>query len=115
MNDFARRTDLDLDLDPEEPATKRRCCHPGSADPEDVYCGSFYFPDGDIVLETGTGYHRHRFKIHTESLKHSDIFADMFDIPQPPEALTIDGCPFVQLTDAPEDWAMALRWMYNPE
>ncbi|EIN05696.1 hypothetical protein PUNSTDRAFT_145651 [Punctularia strigosozonata HHB-11173 SS5] len=94
----------------------------------------FYFPDGDIVLKVKvhiflgvTGYAASPgltapdasqewqfFRIHRERLSYSQVFADMLDIPQPPEADMHDGCAVVELYDDARDWMATLRWMYDP-
>ena len=72
---------------------------------------SYWFDDGDIVLEV----EHHRFKIHQELLKCSDVFAGMLDIPQPRDFENVDGCPLVRLADSAQDWHAALQWMYDRE
>lgn len=72
---------------------------------------SYWFEDGDIILEV----ENHRFKIHKERLKCSDIFAGMLDIPQPQDFENIDGCPLVSLSDSAQDWHAALQWIYERE
>ncbi|PCH42958.1 hypothetical protein WOLCODRAFT_138128 [Wolfiporia cocos MD-104 SS10] len=71
---------------------------------------SFFFHDGDIVLEV----EQHLFKIHKHRLKCSVIFSDMLDIPQPDVIDSMHGCPVVRLMDSPQDWQVALRWIYDP-
>jgi hypothetical protein len=71
----------------------------------------FWFSDGDFVLRV----EKHLFRVHHDRLQASDIFTDMLALPQPSHADCIDGCPFVELTDAAADWLVALKWMYDPE
>ncbi|KAH9943647.1 hypothetical protein B0H21DRAFT_695439 [Amylocystis lapponica] len=94
---------------------RRRCLGPRATteplDDTSVVYSDFWFRDGDIVL----AIEHHRFKVHCSCLaKSSDIFSDMLQIPQPTQVDSIDGCPLVRLFDAPEDWTLTLRWMYDP-
>ena len=60
----------------------------------------FWFRDGNIVIIAGSA----AFKVHRGQLeRHSEIFSDLFSIPQPMEQDLIDGCSYVELTDSPSD------------
>ena len=73
---------------------------------------TFWFDDGDLVLEV----EQHRFKIHRAGLSCSEIFGDMFALPgQPPEEECVDGVPLVQLADNAHDWMALLSWIYEYE
>ncbi|OCH87850.1 hypothetical protein OBBRIDRAFT_795835 [Obba rivulosa] len=73
--------------------------------------GQYWFADGDIVLEVG----KYWFKVHSNKLMCSEIFSDMFKMPQPHDAEKVDGCPFVWLADSAEDWLATVKWLYSPQ
>ncbi|TCD60634.1 hypothetical protein EIP91_009751 [Steccherinum ochraceum] len=62
--------------------------------------GGVWFEDGSVVLiAQGKG-----FKVYKGILAHnSEIFRDMFNIPQPEEPETLDGCPVVHMQDDVSD------------
>ncbi|RDX41004.1 hypothetical protein OH76DRAFT_1459321 [Lentinus brumalis] len=69
----------------------------------------FWFADGNIILLVQDV----AFKVHRGQLvRHSDIFHDMFSLPQP-VADMVDGCPWVQLHDDPGDVLHLLRALYD--
>ena len=70
-----------------------------------------WFPDGNIVLVASGA----AFKVHKGQLqRHSEIFRDMFSVPQPQDAQDLfDGCPWVELHDAPVDVLYLLRALYD--
>ncbi|KAF7297283.1 hypothetical protein MIND_00961500 [Mycena indigotica] len=73
---------------------------------------TFWFPDGDFVLEI----EQRLLKVHRKRLLCSAVFADMLSLPQPPPAELdrVDGCPSVALFgDALADWEVVLRWIYQ--
>lgn len=87
---------------------------------------SIWFADGNIVLVA----RRTAFRVHRGQLaRHSDVFRDLFMVPQPPprgEGLhrrageeswdgegTIDGCAAVELHDAPADVTCLLKALYD--
>ncbi|TFK22109.1 hypothetical protein FA15DRAFT_681809 [Coprinopsis marcescibilis] len=70
----------------------------------------YYFSDGSIVLRLG----KTLFKIHQSILgRHSDIFAGMWDMPQPDGEELVDGCPVVDLQDDVDDFTDTLRAVYD--
>ncbi|KAI0783930.1 hypothetical protein BC629DRAFT_1518202 [Irpex lacteus] len=72
----------------------------------------FWFEDGNIVLVAeGTGFRVHRGVLS----RHSEVFRDMFLVPQPAEGEeTIEGCPVVRLTeDGAEEVALVLEILYD--
>lgn len=75
--------------------------------------GEFWLYDGSIVLAVENTL----FRVHQTILaNHSEVFADLFTIPQPEGEDMIDGCPVVHLYDDREqDFADLLRAMYHPE
>lgn len=71
---------------------------------------SFWFADGNIVIVAGLT----AFKVHRGQLeRHSEIFRDLFSIPQPTEQELMDGCPCVQLYDPPQDVLYLLMALYD--
>ncbi|CAL1699880.1 unnamed protein product [Somion occarium] len=71
---------------------------------------TLWYEDGNIVLVADTT----TFRVHSSVLSRaSDIFRDMFSLPQPQGEDTIDGCPVVHLPDSPHDLAIALDMLYN--
>ncbi|TFY53073.1 hypothetical protein EVG20_g10278 [Dentipellis fragilis] len=70
----------------------------------------YWYDDGNVVLVVQD----HLFKLRSQDLACSDIFADMFSLAQPEGAETLDGCPVVQLTDKPQDWMLTLQWVDDP-
>ena len=74
----------------------------------------FWFADGNIVLLAGDV----AFKVHRGQLvRHSDVFHDMFSLPQPAEGEAgqglVDGCQWVELHDDPADVLHLLRALYD--
>lgn len=94
---------------PESPPPKRRRFQHVNHSSASLAESHFCFPDGDFVLNV-TG---HLFKIHRRQLMCSTVFADMLSIPQPEMVESIEGCPCVALQDSPQDWIVALRWIYR--
>ncbi|KAF9073087.1 hypothetical protein BDP27DRAFT_1381861 [Rhodocollybia butyracea] len=69
-----------------------------------------WFNDGNIVLIADV----YAFKIHRGQLqRHSEFFQGMFDIPQPEEQDLVDGCPYVEMLDAPDDLYHFLSALYD--
>ena len=70
----------------------------------------FWFHDGNIVIIAGSA----AFKVHRGQLeRHSEIFNDLFSIPQPMEQDLIDGCSYVELPDCPSDFFYFLSALYD--
>ena len=70
-----------------------------------------WFDDGNIILRAGNGVH----KLHKSILSlHSTILADMFDIPQPDVAESLDGLPVVELPDTEADVVHWLKSLLVP-
>ncbi|RPD58531.1 hypothetical protein L226DRAFT_466593 [Lentinus tigrinus ALCF2SS1-7] len=70
----------------------------------------FWFEDGTVILVAQAV----EFRVFKGVLAdHSPVFADMFSLPQPPEAASI-SCPVVHVTDTPEDLRHMLR-VYMPK
>lgn len=72
---------------------------------------NIWFEDGNIVLIVGSSV---AFKVHRGQLeRHSEVFHDIFSIPQPQDQRLIDGCPFVELHDCPSDVFYLLTALYD--
>ncbi|RDB24320.1 hypothetical protein Hypma_008443, partial [Hypsizygus marmoreus] len=72
----------------------------------------FWFKDGSIVIVVEDT----AFRIHQSILsRHSDVFADLFTVPQPrTDVQSIEGCPVVHLTDSVADFSDVVRALYEP-
>ena len=72
----------------------------------------FWFADGSVIVIVGTT----AFRIHKSILsKHSDVFSDLFTVPQPQDGSeSMDGCPVVNLPDALSDFVDVMKALYNP-
>ncbi len=72
----------------------------------------FWLYDGSIVLAVENTL----FRVHQTILaNHSEVFADLFTVPQPENEDTIDGCHVVHLYDDEKDFVDLLKAMYHPE
>ncbi|KAF9482912.1 hypothetical protein BDN70DRAFT_904417 [Pholiota conissans] len=70
----------------------------------------FWFHDGNVVIIAGSA----AFKVHRGQLeRHSEVFSDLFSIPQPPQQELIDSCPYVELQDCPSDVFYFLSALYD--
>ena len=73
----------------------------------------FWFDDANIVIIAQST----AFRVHRGLLsQHSDVFRDLFTIPQPVDekgADTMDGCPVVRLPDTSYDVRELLRVIYG--
>ncbi|KAJ7065849.1 hypothetical protein C8F01DRAFT_1249423 [Mycena amicta] len=72
---------------------------------------NLWFSDGNIILVAASV----AFKVHRGQLRrHSEVFDDLFSIPQPPEQDLLDGCPWVEVYDCPDGCAVfphgVIRW-----
>ena len=69
-----------------------------------------WFNDGSIVLVA----EHVAFKVHRGQLeRHSDIFQDLFSVPQPDEQVLFGDCAWVELHDSPSDLLHLLRALYD--
>ena len=69
-----------------------------------------WFHDGNLVLVAG----HVPFKVHRGQLeRHSEVFRDIFSIPQPVDPPMEDGCPMIELFDCPTDVWYLLRALYD--
>ncbi|KAF9457883.1 hypothetical protein BDZ94DRAFT_1325912 [Collybia nuda] len=70
----------------------------------------FWFLDGNIVIVAGDA----AFKVHRGQLeRHSEVFNDLFSVPQPEDAERLDGCLWVELYDRPSDVFYFLSALYD--
>lgn len=70
----------------------------------------FWFEDGNIIITAqGTS-----FKVHRGVLsRHSEVFRDMFLIPQPESTETAPAYPVVDLSDTKEEVEYMLSALYD--
>ncbi|KAJ7142423.1 hypothetical protein C8R44DRAFT_923985 [Mycena epipterygia] len=69
-----------------------------------------WFYDGNIVIIAGSI----AFKVHRGQLRrHSEVFDDVFSIPQPKDQDLYDGCPWVEVYDCPSDMLYFLKALYD--
>jgi len=72
----------------------------------------FWLYDGSIVLAVENSL----FRVHQTILaNHSEVFADLFTVPQPDGEFMIDGCHVVHLYDDERDFVDLLMAVYHPE
>lgn len=77
---------------------------------DSVAQSDIWFEDGNVILVAG-GI---AFKVHRGQLeRHSEIFRDLFSLPQPVDQPTFQGSPIVQLYDSPSDITFLLRALYD--
>lgn len=77
-----------------------------------IDAGSTWYDDGNIILQAEST----QFRVYRGILvDNSTVFADMFglDMSQPPEAVLVDGCAVVHLSDSAEDWRHVLHALYK--
>ncbi|KAJ6519054.1 hypothetical protein C8R45DRAFT_11752 [Mycena sanguinolenta] len=69
-----------------------------------------WFRDGSVVLQAENT----QFRVHFGVLaRHSSVFSDMWELPQPSDEPTVDGCPVVKLEDDPTDVQYMLKTLYD--
>ncbi|OBZ69703.1 hypothetical protein A0H81_10185 [Grifola frondosa] len=70
----------------------------------------FWYKDGNIVLIAGNI----AFRVYQGLLaEQSQVFMDLFVVPQPAGAETMDDCAMVHLSDSPEDLRHLLRALFK--
>ncbi|OAX37638.1 hypothetical protein K503DRAFT_771291 [Rhizopogon vinicolor AM-OR11-026] len=85
-------------------------CSSREPPPKALIRSDIWFPDGNIVLIADCA----AFKVHRGQLeRHSDVFHDLFSIPQPPDESLVDGSPWVELYDRPSDLYHLLIALYD--
>ncbi|KAJ7307103.1 hypothetical protein DFH08DRAFT_975661 [Mycena albidolilacea] len=68
--------------------------------------------DGSVILQAENT----QFRVHWSVLaRHSSIFSDMQELPQPADQSNVDGCPVVELSDDPKDVEYLLKALYIPQ
>jgi len=72
---------------------------------------SLWFDDGSVVLSV----EQTLFRVHHSVIRvQSEIFANLFRIPQPNGETTIEGCAVICLPDKAADVADLLKAFYKP-
>ena len=76
--------------------------------------GDPWLDDGSIVLQAQAV----QFRVHRSVLaRNADIFADMFQMPQPDKPMEgqvfVDGCLVLELDDDPTELGHFLRALYD--
>ncbi|KAF7370392.1 BTB domain-containing protein [Mycena sanguinolenta] len=70
-----------------------------------------WFDDGNVVLQAEDI----QFRVHWGVLAlHSSFFHDLKALPQPADQPSVDDCPIVELSDAPDEVEYVLRALYVP-
>lgn len=78
--------------------------------PDAVVQSNIWFDDGNVILSAeGVAFKVHRGQLE----RHSEIFRDLFSLPQPADQPTFQGLPIVQLYDSPSDITFLLRALYD--
>ena len=78
--------------------------------PDAVAQSDIWFEDGNVILVAGDI----AFRVHRGQLeRHSEIFRDLFSLPQPVDQPTFQGFPTVRLYDSPSDITFLLRALYD--
>ena len=71
----------------------------------------FWFADGNVVLVLNQAV---AFRAHASILaQRSQVFRDLFEVPQPTDQTKIDGCIVVHLSDDPVDMGVFLGFFYH--
>ncbi|KAJ2930326.1 hypothetical protein H1R20_g6782, partial [Candolleomyces eurysporus] len=71
----------------------------------------FWFHDGSVILQVESKL----FRVHQTILaNHSEVFAGLFEVPQPPGEHMLEGCHIVVLHDKEQDFVDMLHAVYNP-
>lgn len=70
-----------------------------------------WFEDGNIILVAAGSA---AFKVHRGQLeRHSEVFRDMFSLPQPKDQVLIDGSFLVELHDCPSHVFYLMTALYD--
>ncbi|KDQ51553.1 hypothetical protein JAAARDRAFT_184927 [Jaapia argillacea MUCL 33604] len=71
---------------------------------------NIWFPDGNVVLIVD----QFAFRVHRGQLeRHSEVFRDMFSIPQPSNEDLFEGCICIKLYDSSADLLFLLTALYD--
>lgn len=82
----------------------------GSSSSPTYMRGDPWFDDGNVVLVAqGTAFRVFRSVLS----KNSEIFHDMFAMPQPADVETFEGCPVVHLQDAKHDLEVVIKALFE--
>ncbi|KAF8900736.1 hypothetical protein CPB84DRAFT_1778783 [Gymnopilus junonius] len=96
-----------------KPTTKRKRTKESERDGEAsaiVRSDKVWFEDGNVILQSG----RMQFRIHKSVIsRHSKVFRDMFEVPQPEGEPTTDGCQVALVMDEANDWENVLLVLYD--
>ncbi|KDR86009.1 hypothetical protein GALMADRAFT_132620 [Galerina marginata CBS 339.88] len=77
---------------------------------EPLRSADYWFDDGNVILQAENT----QFRVHRSILsRHSQVFQDMFSLPQPEKETLFEGCPLVHVSDAPEDWENIFSILYD--
>ena len=69
-----------------------------------------WYNDGNVVLVA----ENEGFRVYSGILaQQSAMFADLFSIPQPPDAETYSGCPVIRLQDPAKDVCLFFKVLYD--
>ncbi|KAH9481044.1 hypothetical protein JR316_0005563 [Psilocybe cubensis] len=70
-----------------------------------------WFNDGTVIIQAETTH----FRVHRDFIaRHSEVFCDMFKIPQPADESSKEPCQVVEVFgDRAKDWENLLKAMYN--
>ena len=72
---------------------------------------SFWFHDGSVILHVESKL----FRVHQTILaNYSEVFAGLFEVPQPNDESMLEGCHIVELHDSEKDFEDLLHAVYNP-
>ncbi|KAJ7029766.1 hypothetical protein C8F04DRAFT_1115814 [Mycena alexandri] len=81
-----------------------------SKKPSNIVRSELWFLDGNVVIIASSV----AFKVHRGQLRrHSEVFDDLFSIPQPKDQDLYDGCPWVEVYDCPSDVLYFLKALYD--
>ncbi|KAJ7684257.1 hypothetical protein DFH06DRAFT_1027061 [Mycena polygramma] len=71
-----------------------------------------WFKDGNLILEAGNS----QYRVYGGFLgARSHVFADMLEIPQPPDSELVEGCPLVRIPDPDVEVTPFSKAMFEPE
>ena len=114
---------IDGDLSPYVGANNEDAARPSSLEaassaatpelpPQPLRHPTFWLYDGSIILHVENTL----FRVHQTILaNHSEVFADLFTVPQPEDEQRIEGCHVVCLHDNAKDFEDLLKAIYIPE
>ncbi|KAJ3558150.1 hypothetical protein NM688_g1093 [Phlebia brevispora] len=110
-NDAEAPAEAQPDAQVDPPSRKRPRVGSKSPEPSEPQRHErLWFEDGNVVLQAGDTM----FRVYRGILCNaSEVFRDMFSIPQPPEGETVDGVPLVRLYDSPFELADLLDVLLN--